>query len=91
MVHDAGPLGLKAIYERAGLPMKLYGAFRAGVDTYHSLETDGGAHDLQRFQEMMLQRFLTQPKQASREDMDYLIDKLDKARRETRAMAGAAG
>jgi uncharacterized protein (DUF2336 family) len=89
MVHDAGPLGLKAIYERAGLPMKLYGAFRAGVDTYHSLETDGGAHDLPRFQEMMLQRFLTQPKQASREDMDYLIDKLDKARRETRAMAGA--
>ena len=37
----------------------------------------------------MLQRFLTQPKAASREDMDYLIDKLDKARKESRALARA--
>jgi len=87
MVHDAGPLGLRAIYERAGLPIKLFGAFRAGVDTYHSMELDGGPHDLARFQEKMLQRFLTQPRAASREDMDYLIDKLDRARRESREYA----
>ena len=90
MVHDAGPLGLKAIYERAGLPTKLFGAFRAGVDTYHSMELDGGPQDLARFQERMLQRFLTQPRAASREDMDYLIDKLDKARKESRALARQA-
>ncbi len=90
MVHDAGPLGLKAIYERAGLPTKLFGAFRAGVDTFHSMELDGGPQDLARFQERMLQRFLTQPKAASREDMDYLIDKLDKARKESRVLARQA-
>ena len=28
----------------------------------------------------MLQRFLTQPRAASREDMDYLMDKLDQLR-----------
>ena len=85
MVHDAGPLGLRAIYERAGLPSRLYTAFRAGVDTYHSMEMEGGIHaDSERFQERMLQRFLTQPKAASREDMDYLMDKLDRVRSQAR-------
>jgi uncharacterized protein (DUF2336 family) len=78
MIHDAGPLGLKAIYDRAGLPPRLYGAFRAGVDTYHSMEFDGGTRDRERFQERMLQRFLTQPIVPGREDMDYLLDRMDK-------------
>jgi uncharacterized protein (DUF2336 family) len=90
MVHDAGPLGLKAIYERAGLPARLFGAFRAGVDTFHTIESEGGAPDAARFQERMLQRFLTQPKTATREDMDYLIDKLDRVRREMRREAKQA-
>ena len=32
----------------------------------------------------MLERFLTQPQPATREDMDYLIDKLDRVRTEVR-------
>jgi uncharacterized protein (DUF2336 family) len=72
MIHDAGPLGLKAIYERAGLPARLFGAFRAAVDTYHSLEFDGGARDRERFQQRMLQRFLTADQPAAREDVDAL-------------------
>ena len=91
MVHDAGPLGLRAIYERAGLPTRLLAAFRAGVDTYHAMEAEGGVQqDSERFQERMLQRFLTQPKAASREDMDYLIDKLDNVRRQSRERGRAA-
>ncbi len=78
MIHDAGPLGLRAIYERAGLPVRLFAAFRAGVDTFHSMEFDGGPRDQQRFQERMLERFLTQATPAPKEDIDYLIDKLDK-------------
>ena len=78
MIHDAGPLGLKAIYERAGLPMRLFPAFRAGVDTYHSMTLDGGPRDRERFQERMLQRFLTQPQSAARDDIDYLLDKMDR-------------
>jgi uncharacterized protein (DUF2336 family) len=77
MIHDAGPLGLRAVYERAGLPARLYSAFRAGVDTYHSMEFDGGARDIERFQEKMLQRFLTQPTATGREDVDYLLEKMD--------------
>jgi len=90
MIHDAGPLGLKAIYERAGLPVRLFGAFRAAVDTFHAMEVDSGPRDLERFQERMLERFLTQPKMASREDMDYLLEKLDRVKSQARAACNAA-
>ncbi len=78
MVHDAGALGLRAVYERAGMPARLYVAFRAAVDTFHAMELEGVEMDSVRFQEHMVQRFLTQPRVASREDMDYLLDKLDR-------------
>jgi uncharacterized protein (DUF2336 family) len=84
MIHDAGPLGLRAIYERAGLPARLYPAFRVGVDTFHSMEFDGGAKDQERFQERMLQRFLTQPQSTSREDVDYLLEMMDRVSAERR-------
>lgn len=79
MIHDAGPLGLRAIYERAGLPARLFPAFRAAVDAFHAMEFDGGPRDRERFQERMLQRFLTQPQSAAREDVDYLLDRMGRA------------
>ena len=90
MIHDAGPLGLRAIYERAGLPARLFPAYRAAVDTYHSMEFDGGWRDLERFQERMLQRFLTQPQAAARDDVDYLLDKMDQLSFAARADLGVA-
>jgi uncharacterized protein (DUF2336 family) len=78
MVHDAGALGLKAVYERAGLPSRLYPAFRAGVDAYHGMEFDGRPGERERFQEHMLQRFLTSSQAVSREESDYLLDRLDR-------------
>ena len=82
MIHDAGPLGLKAIYDRAGLPARLFSAFRAGVDAFHSMEFDGGARNQKRFQEQMLERFLTQlPISAPSEDVEYLLEKMDNATR----------
>ncbi|PVM84229.1 pole-localized protein SpbR [Caulobacter endophyticus] len=78
MVHDAGALGLKAVYERAGLPSRLYPAFRAGVDAYHGMEFDGRPGERERFQEHMLQRFLTSSQAVSRDESDYLLDKLDR-------------
>jgi uncharacterized protein (DUF2336 family) len=77
MVHDAGDLGLKAIYERAGLPGRLLPAFRAAVDAFHAMDFDGRPGDLQRFQRRMLERFLSQPQAMSAEDTDYLLDEID--------------
>jgi len=78
MIHDAGPLGFRAIYERAKLPPRLFAAFRAGVETFHLLQLEGGQLSAARFQERMLQRFLTQPNPGGREDADYLLEKMDK-------------
>lgn len=80
MVHDAGPLGLKAIYERAGLPARLFPAFRAGVDAWRTLQQEGAALNPLRFQERMIERFLTHQPFAAREDLDYLLEKLDRCR-----------
>ncbi len=89
MVHDAGPLGLRAIFERTGLPQRLFPAFRSGVDTYHALQQEGAELDVARFQERMLQRFLTRPQAASREDTDYLLERMDRLTRERREAQAA--
>ena len=87
MVHDAGSLGLRAIYERASLPARLFPAFRAAVDTYHALHLEGDMRDISHFQEKMLQRFLTLPHTAARENVDYLIDRMDQISRRARTAA----
>ncbi|ADG11542.1 DUF2336 domain-containing protein [Caulobacter segnis] len=85
MIHDAGPLGLKAVCERAGLPPRLHSAFRAGVDAFHALEFDGGDQDRERFQEHMIQRFLTSSHTASRDDTDYLLERMDRSAEKRRS------
>lgn len=76
LVHDAGPLGLRAIYDKAGLPPRLLPAFRAGIDGYHQLVAEGG--DLSRLQERMLERFLTETTCAPQDELDHLLERLDR-------------
>ena len=76
MVHDGGALGLRAVCNRANLPEGLYPAFRVAVDTYHQLQKEGADFDLGRFQQRMLERFLTH-EVAGEEDMDYLLERMD--------------
>lgn len=87
MIHDAGPLGLRAIYERAGLPMRLFDVFRSAVDTFHSFEFEGGPRDRARFQQRLLERFLTLGANAPKEDVDYLLDRLDKLAKDAEPQA----
>lgn len=77
MIHDAGPLGLKAIYDRAGLPPRLFLAYRAGVDTWRTLQAEGADTAGEAFRQQMLERFLTQRPNAPREDLAYLMERLD--------------
>ena len=78
LVHDAGPLGLRAMYERAEMPQRLFPAFRAGIDTYHALQAEGGLLSVETLQERMLERFLTQSAGGAREDTEYLLEKMDR-------------
>ena len=89
MVHDAGPLGLKALYDRAGLPPRLFHAFRAGVDTFRGMQAEGSDTTGEDFRQRMLERFLTQRPGAPRDDLAYLMERLDRAP-ETRQAARAA-
>lgn len=79
MIHDAGQLGLKAIYDRAGLPPRLFQAFRAGVDTWRALQQEGVDTSAESFSALMLERFLSQRVTASRDDLAYLVERLDRA------------
>lgn len=77
MIHDAGPLGLKALYDRAGLPPRLFQAFRAGVDTWRALQAEGADTAGDAFRQQMLERFLTQRPHVARDDLAYLMERLD--------------
>lgn len=76
LLHDAGPLGLKALCEKAALPARLLPAFRSGVDTFRALQFEGV--DPETFQRRMLERFLTAPQGAPAEEVDYLLDRMDR-------------
>ncbi|HIG23477.1 MAG TPA: DUF2336 domain-containing protein [Henriciella marina] len=77
MIHDAGPRGLAAIFDRAGLPRKLLPAFKAAVNVFHETEVDGGPNDKARFRMRMIERVLTQFQAIPKGDLDYLLEKLD--------------
>lgn len=77
LVHDSGPLGLKAAFDRAGLPPRLFQSFRAAVDVYHSIDREGGANDRIIFRKRMLERTLTLFQSVPKDDLDYLLEKLD--------------
>jgi uncharacterized protein (DUF2336 family) len=78
MVHDAGSLGLRAIYDRAGLPARLFPTFRSAVDAWRALTAEAGDIDSGRFQTLLIERFLTQAPYAPREDLIYLYERLDR-------------
>ncbi|MBU1288857.1 MAG: DUF2336 domain-containing protein [Alphaproteobacteria bacterium] len=77
MIHDAGPLGLQAVFDRAGLPRKMLPAFRAAVNVFHETTHDGGSNDRARFRARMIERVLTQFQAIPKDDLEYLLDKLD--------------
>lgn len=90
MVHDNGALGLKALFERANLPLRLFPAFRAAIDVYHQLEREGLAGDRQRLRQRMIERVLTLFQNVPRDELDYLLDKLNATRDEAARMLAAS-
>jgi hypothetical protein len=77
-VHDAGPLGLKTIYERAGLPNALFPAFRVAVDVARDLRHEGLDQDSDRFSRTVIERVLTRAEAAPEDDAEYLLEQITK-------------
>ena len=90
MVHDAGPLGLRAIYDRAGLPPRLFEAFRSGVDVWRTMQAENLAAGTEAFSVKMLQRFLSQKPKVAPEDMTYLLDHMEQKKAEPKLQEAKA-
>ena len=78
LIHDAGPLGLKAIYKKCSFPDAMFPAFRVAVDMIHETSFDGGVHDRERFTRKVIERVLTKYQEMEAADLDYLLSKLGK-------------
>jgi len=76
LVHDAGPLGLKALFDRTGLPPRIYSMLKMAVEIYH--ETGPTApRDREAAQKMMIERVLTRYQAFEEDDLNYLLERLD--------------
>ena len=81
LAHDKGPLGLKAIYDKAQLPGALFAAFRTAVDVIHETQFDGQPGDLDRYRCRVMERILTQFDHLGsigNDNVEYLMDRLSK-------------
>jgi uncharacterized protein (DUF2336 family) len=78
LIHDGGPLGLKAIYKKCAFPDSMYPAFRVAVDMVHETELEGGPSDRERFASRVIERILTKYQEIEAADLDYLLSKLSK-------------
>ena len=88
LMHDGGSVGLKAAFDRASLPPRLYPSFRAAVEVYHSIERESATHDRATFRKRMLERTLTLFQSVPKDDLDYLMDKLDASGAQSERAAG---
>jgi len=76
LIHDAGPLGFKSVYDKAGMPRQLHAAFRVAVEVARETHLDGEDGDRDRYRRRMIERILTQYEDLAVEDVDYLLGKL---------------
>ena len=76
LLHDRGPLGLRAIVERAGLNERMVPILRTAAEVFDQVELNGRTGDRLHFRQTMVERILTQYADLEGEDLDYLIAQL---------------
>jgi uncharacterized protein (DUF2336 family) len=77
LIHDGGPLGLKAIYKKCSFPEVLFPAFRVAVDVLHETKAQASG-DRESFSRRVVERVLSQYQQMEVGDLDFLLAKLAK-------------
>ena len=82
LIHDEGDLGLRSLYDKAGLPRALYVAFRSAVDLNVGAEAERTDDDPEQLMRKMLERVLTVPDSEAEvyadSDVEYLLAKFNK-------------
>ena len=77
LVHDAGPLGLRAVYDRTGMPSRLYPAVRAALDVYHGMEIPQDDAGRAHFRRVLAERAITRFQGIPEDDLDYVMSRFD--------------
>ncbi|WP_042695252.1 DUF2336 domain-containing protein [Azospirillum sp. B506] len=76
LIHDAGRLGLKSLYDKAKLPSALLPACRIAIDVLKETPYDGEPGDRERHRRRVIERILTQYEDLAPEDLEFLLAKL---------------
>ncbi len=76
LIHDAGRLGLKSLYDKAKLPPALLPACRIAIDVLKETPYDGEPGDRERHRRRVIERILTQYEDLTPEDLEFLLAKL---------------
>lgn len=80
LIYDAGSLGLRAIFDKAGLPEAFFPATRAAVDVSCTIQLDGEPHDRERRSRKIMERVLTQYGDLGvtfeADDLEYLLARM---------------
>lgn len=88
LIHDAGPLGLRAVYDRTGMPPRLYPAIRAAFDVIHGMEIPHDTAGRARFRRALAERAITRFQGIPDADIDYVMNRFDEDEEEPLAIAG---
>jgi uncharacterized protein (DUF2336 family) len=73
LVHDHGGAGLRAVYEKAGLPASAYPAFREAIATMHEDGFLGDPSGSARLKRRMIERVLTRCSAVSPDEIEPLM------------------
>jgi len=79
LIHDDGDLGMRALYEKASLPKRLYPAFRSAIDIAKLSEAERSDKGPDWRSRLIMERVLTQFEGVvnfDSEDVDYLLGRL---------------
>ncbi|WP_419905405.1 DUF2336 domain-containing protein [Kiloniella sp.] len=80
LIHDEGELGLKSIYNKAGMLMAYLPFVEAAINLHHEMEYSGEGNDREKFASHLLERLLTVFELPDQElapaEMEYLVAKL---------------
>ena len=76
LLHDAGKLGLKSLYDKTNLPQGMFPIIRVALEVVKEIQLDSAAHAHARYRAKVIERILTQYQDFNADDLNYLLDKL---------------
>lgn len=87
LVHDRGSLGMKRLFEAAGIPPQFLKVARAALEVSAEMIATGG-DNREMFRQLMIERVLTAVEdEVDTENLDYLIGKLQRVERHDEDLA----